>query len=133
MSGYSEKSLKEKLGLKSGYSVVFLYAPLSYIVSLGEIDDLEIFPTLKRGHDVVQLFVKQKERLIEELPEIMKSIKPSGCIWVSWPKKSSKVTTDITENTIREICLPLGLVDVKVAAIDETWSGLKLVVGLKNR
>ena len=63
----------------------------------------------------------------------MKTIKPSGCIWVSWPNKSSIVTTDITENIIREICLPLGLVDVKVAAIDETWSGLKLVVRLKNR
>ena len=133
MSGYSKKSLRDKLGITRGYSVVFLYAPFSFIISLGEIDDIQIFPVLKNNHDFVHLFVKQKERLIEELPEIMKSIKPSGCIWVSWPKKSSKVITDITENTIREICLPLGLVDVKVAAIDETWSGLKLVVRVENR
>ncbi len=133
MLGYSEKSLRDKLGLRSGFSTVFLYAPLSYIVFLGEIDDIEIFPTLKSGHDFVHFFVREKERLVEELPQIIKAIKPEGTIWVSWPKKSSKVTTDITEDTIREVCLPLGLVDVKVAAIDEIWSGLRLVVRVKNR
>ncbi len=133
MSGYSEKSLREKLGLKSGHSAVFLYAPLSYIVSLGEIDDVEVFPTLKSGHDFVHIFVKQKERLSEELPQIMKAIKSTGSIWISWPKKASKIATNITEDTIREVCLPLGLVDIKVAAIDEIWSGLKLVVRVENR
>ena len=133
MAGYSEKTLRDKLGLKTGFSAVFLYAPLSYIVSLGEIDDIEIFPILKKDHDFVHIFVKERKILEEELPRIAKAIKQNGTIWVSWPKKASKVRTDITEDTIREVCHPMGLVDVKVAAVDNTWSALKLVIRLKDR
>ena len=128
MSGYSGKSLRDKLGIKSGYSAVFLFAPPSYIEELGEIDDIEIHPVLRGGHDFVHIFFKEKSALIQMLPQLFKAIKPNGSIWISWPKKTSRVKTDITENTIREVCLPLGLVDVKVAAIDDVWSGLKLVV-----
>jgi hypothetical protein len=78
--------------------------------------------------DFVHFFCTRKSELSGQLPKLMKGIKPDGMIWVSWPKKSSGVQTDVTEGTIRKVCLPMGLVDVKVCAVDETWSGLKLVV-----
>lgn len=80
------------------------------------------------GVDYVHCFVTQKPRLAALLPGLMNKMARDGMIWISWPKKSSKVQTDITEDTIREVALPLGLVDVKVCAVDETWSGLKLVI-----
>lgn len=133
MSGYSEKSLRDKLGLKSGSSAVFLYAPLSYIESLGEIDDIEIYPILRQNHDFIHLFVKDKKAFKEILPQIKKAMKENGSIWVSWPKKTSKVETDMTEDVIREVGFSVGLVDIKVAAVDETWSALKLVIRKENR
>lgn len=133
MPGYSGKTLREKLGLKANSSAVFLYAPFSYIEELGDTDDVQIYPVLKNNHDFVHLFVKEKKLLTEMLPVIRRAIRDNGCVWVSWPKKSSGVLTDVTENAIRDMCLPLGLVDVKVAAIDAIWSGLKLVIRVKNR
>ena len=133
MSGYSEKSLRDKLGLKSGSSAVFLYAPFSYIESLGEIDDIEIYPILRQNHDFIHLFVKDKKAFKEILPQIKKAMKENGSIWVSWPKKTSKVETDMTEDVIREVGFSVGLVDIKVAAVDETWSALKLVIRKENR
>lgn len=133
MVGYSEKSLRDKLGLKHGSSAVFLYALVSYIEALGELDDIEIYPTVRQDHDFVHLFVKDKKVFEELLPQVKNAIKDNGSIWISWPKKTSKVETDMTENTIRDICLPMGLVDVKVAAIDDMWSGLKLVIRKEHR
>ncbi len=125
--------MRDKLGLKHGSSAVFLYAPLSYIEALGELDDIEIYPTVRQDHDFVHLFVKDKKVFEELLPQVKNAIKDNGSIWISWPKKTSKVETDMTENTIRDICLPMGLVDVKVAAIDDMWSGLKLVIRKEHR
>lgn len=133
MPVYSGKSLRAKLGLKQGSSAVFLFAPLSYIEALGDIDDVRVFPLLTQEHDLVHLFVRERKMLKALLGEARPSIKQAGAIWVSWPKKTSKVPTDITEDVIREVALPLGLVDVKVAAVDNVWSGLKLVIRLKNR
>lgn len=133
MTGYSAKSLRDKLGIKSGFSVVLINTPLYYIHDIGELDDVMLYPTPKSNHDFIHLFVKERKELEKFLPQLQKSLKPAGSIWVSWPKKASKVPTDITEDTIREVCLPKGLVDVKVAAIDETWSGLKLVIRKENR
>ena len=133
MSGYSGKSLRDKLGIKSGFSVVFLYAPLSYIIELGDIDDVEIFPMVKKDHDFIHIFIKERSIFEAEIKKLMLSLKPNGMIWVSWPKVSSGVKTDMNENVIRDICLPSGLVDIKVAAIDEVWSGLKLVIRLTER
>lgn len=133
MSGYSKKSLRDKLGIKSGYSVVLMNTPLSYIVEIGDLSDVELYPTPKKDHDFVHIFVKEKDELKEYLHALLRAIKPTGIIWVSWPKGSSGVKTDVNENLIREIALPLGLVDVKVAAIDGVWSGLKLVVRIENR
>ncbi len=78
--------------------------------------------------DIIHLFATQRARLAEALRGTLKKMKSNAAIWVSWPKKASKVQTDITEDTIREIALPMGLVDIKVCAVDETWSGLKLVI-----
>lgn len=140
MVGYSSKSLRDKLGIKTGFSAVFLYAPLSYIVELGDMDDVEIFPMVRNDHDFIHIFVKEKELLVSEIKKLMMGIKPTGMIWISWPRSTrsarsgqAPVVTDINENIIREVCLPLGLVDVKVAAIDDIWSGLKFVTPLKNR
>ena len=83
--------------------------------------------------DLWHIFSRSRTELSRLLPTAMKQIRPAGMIWVSWPKKSSGVKTDLTEDVIREIALPLGLVDVKVCAIDDTWSGLKLVIRVKNR
>jgi hypothetical protein len=83
--------------------------------------------------DIVHIFSAERARLAAALRATLKRIKPDGTIWVSWPKKSSKVPTDITEDTIREVALPMGLVDIKVCAVDEVWSGLKLVVRKENR
>ena len=128
VSGYSVKSLRDKLGIKSGYSAVLINTPFSYLKDFGDLSDVEVYVTPKKDHDFIHLFVKEKEQLKELLPSLQKALKSTGMIWVSWPKKSSKVQSDISEDTIREICLPLGLVDIKVAAVDEIWSGLKLVI-----
>jgi hypothetical protein len=84
--------------------------------------------TISRQTDIVHLFSDRKARLKAEIGTLRKSIKSDGAIWVSWPKKASKVPTDVTEDTIRELALPLGLVDVKVCAVSDVWSGLKLVI-----
>lgn len=83
--------------------------------------------------DIVHMFCTQKSQLIQALRTCLGQLKPNGAIWVSWPKKASKVATDISEDTIRAIALPMGLVDIKVCAIDEVWSGLKLVIRKENR
>ncbi len=133
MAGYSQTSLLKKLGIKPGFRVVFLYPPPSFLGELGELPDgVQITTTRSSQIDFIHLFVTQRSRLISQLQSLMTKIRPDGMIWVSWPKKASKVSTDITEDVIREIALPLGLVDIKVCAIDEVWSGLKLVIR-KNR
>ncbi len=90
--------------------------------------NVTISRNIAKGIDIWHLFTKSAAELKAQLPKLMKAIHPDGMIWVSWPKKSSGVATDVTEDTIRAVALPLGLVDVKVCAVDETWSGLKLVI-----
>lgn len=140
MAGYSGKSLRDKLGIKPGYSVVLINTPLSYITEIGDLSDVEVYATPKKDHDVIHVFVRQKAELERFLPDFLNKLKRNGMIWVSWPRSTrsarsgqAPVVTDMNENIIREVCLPLGLVDVKVAAIDETWSGLKLMIRRENR
>ena len=83
--------------------------------------------------DIVHLFATERLRLASALRSTLRLMKPDAAIWVSWPKKAAKVRTDITEDTIRQVALPMGLVDIKVCAVDETWSGLKLVIRKENR
>jgi hypothetical protein len=128
-TGYSGTPLAKKLSLRDGMRVWFDAMPEHVI---DEIDEyaLELFfvPDPAQGIDAAHIFVTERAVLEARLASLRHQIAPDGQIWVSWPKKTAKVPTDITEDTIREVCLPLGLVDTKVCAIDETWSGLKLVI-----
>src|SRR2546421_5878941 len=134
MAGYSAKPLFEKLGLKTGQKAFICNAPTTYQAELKPLQSsIDLKARLKGPLDFVHFFVASKGELEEHLPRLKQELDHSGCIWISWPKKSSGVTTDLTENVVRDIALACGLVDVKVCAVDETWSGLKLVYRLKDR
>ena len=108
--------------------------PPSYRDSLLPLPAGVVFARTMDGRvDVVQLFVRERRRLVDGLVGICPKLRPDAAIWVSWPKRASKVPTDITEDTVREVALPMGLVDIKVCAVDGIWSGLKLVVRKENR
>ena len=128
-TGYSETPLPKKLGIKEGGHSAILNAPPGYAKSLGVNAASELKPDL----DFIQFFTKSRAELEKQLPRLRKAIEPDGMIWISWPKKSSKIATDLTEDIIRDTALALKLVDVKVCAVDETWSGLKLVIPVKDR
>jgi hypothetical protein len=128
MAGYSATPLARKLGIKPGFRIAAVDAPSDYRKLLSPLpEDVEIAARVSRSTNLVHLFVTSKTRLEKALLSYLKNA-PDAVIWVSWPKKSSKVDTDITEDTIRAVALPMGLVDIKVCAVDETWSGLKLVL-----
>jgi hypothetical protein len=134
MAGYSGTPLAKKLGIKDGTRYRVSGAPASFQ------ELLEPWPTgavevdrVDARTDIIHIFEKSRAGLSKALAAVLKKMRPDAAIWVSWPKKSSKVATDITEDTIREIALPMGLVDIKVCAVDEVWSGLKLVVRKENR
>jgi hypothetical protein len=134
MAGYSGTPLAKKLGIKAGYKIFLAGAPDHYPKLVAPLPDGVRFVARVGGDtDIVHLFAIRKTLLTKSLRAALAKLKPDGAIWVSWPKKSSKQPTDITEDTIREIALPLGLVDIKVCAVDETWSGLKLVIRKENR
>ena len=120
MAGYSGTPLPKKLGMLPGTRVYFDGGML-------DAPDIERAARLGKDVDIVHLFTKSAAELSKKLAGYRKRLRDDATVWVSWPKKSSKVPTDITEDVIREICLPMGWVDVKVCAVDEVWSGLKLV------
>lgn len=128
-SGYSGTPLAKKLGLRDGLKVWFHAMPDSVQEEIGDYAlDLHFVADPADGIDAAHVFVTERAELESLLAQLRHQIAKDGHIWVSWPKKAAKVETDITEDTIRDICLPLGLVDTKVCAVDETWSGLKLVI-----
>jgi len=128
MAGYSGTPLAQKLGIKPGTKLLTVAAPGHYDELLAPLpDDVKRVRKLDDA-DVAHIFVTARARLDQELRAAISRMKQDAAIWISWPKKSSKVETDITEDTVREVALPLGLVDIKVCAVDETWSGLKLVI-----
>ena len=109
-------------------------APANYQQLLGPLpNNVQLSPRLRRPIDLVHIFSIARAHLVAELRRAVDEIEQDGAIWVSWPKKASGMRTDITEDVIREVAFPLGLVDVKVCAVDETWSGLKLVIRKANR
>ena len=129
MPGYSGTPLAKKLGIKEAFRVKTKNAPEDYLDILEPIpDDVTFSTTQRKDVDVWHLFTTKKIELRKQLEIAKKQIKQDGMIWVSWPKKSSGMASEITEDTIREVCLPMGLVDIKVCAVDDTWSGLKLVI-----
>ena len=134
VSGYSGKGLGQKLGIKPWTRIKTRNAPPNYEQLLGGLpNNVMLSSRLRRPVDMVHLFSIARPHLVAELRAALEEIEQDGAVWVSWPKKSSGVRTDITEDVIREVALPLGLVDVKVCAVDETWSGLKLVIRKANR
>jgi hypothetical protein len=130
MAGYSGTPLWKKLGYKVGVSAYVEGEPSNYISLLTLPADVVVnwLPRAKSDMEFVHLFATSASQLKSKLESVRKRIVPGGVIWISWPKKSSGVTSDITEDTIRDLALPMGLVDVKVCAVDEVWSGLKLVI-----
>ncbi|MBK9317360.1 MAG: DUF3052 family protein [Acidobacteria bacterium] len=134
MAGYSGTSLSKKLGIKEHFRMCVNNEPKEYLELLTPLPS-NVIITTKASVDlnIWHFFTKSSEELRKRLPEMMRQIRKDGMIWVSWPKKSSKVKTDVTEDVIRSIALPLGLVDVKVCAIDDIWSGLKLVIRKEKR
>jgi hypothetical protein len=130
-AGYSGTPLPKKLGIKAGSCISFPGAPESFLETLGELP--EGVEAADAALDVVVFFVRSEAELRDGFERWSKAITPAGMLWIGWPKKASGVRTDLTENVVREIALELGMVDVKVAAIDATWSGLKLVYRLRDR
>ncbi len=134
MAGYSGTPLANKLGLKAGSALALVGAPEDYASLIAPAPDgLRIGGRVASTTDIVHIFSTRRPELERFLLSCRSKLKPEAAIWVSWPKKSSRVRTDITEDGIREVALPMGLVDVKVCAVDETWSGLKLVIRRVNR
>jgi hypothetical protein len=128
MAGYSGTPLAKKLGIKPGTKLFTVAAPGHYDELLAPLPDGVKRVRKLDDAEVAHFFVTARARLDKELRAAMPKMQQDAAIWISWPKKSSKVETDITEDTVREVALPLGLVDIKVCAVDEVWSGLKLVI-----
>src|SRR5439155_5196002 len=133
MAGYSGTPLPQKLGIKPGTTVIVINEPPNYRKLLGKLDRVIFSNRISTNSDFVHLFTKRRSEFESRLSILREKIADNGTIWVSWPKKSAKVPTDITEDVVREIALPLGLVDIKVCAVDETWSGLKLMIRREKR
>ena len=132
--GYSGTPLVKKLGLKSSFRVKTRNAPDNYADLLVPLpQDVTISTRLRHSVDLWHLFTRSRRELRIQLTHCLEQIRQNGMIWVSWPKKSSGLASEVTEDVVRELALPLGLVDVKVCAIDEVWSGLKLVIRKENR
>jgi hypothetical protein len=131
-AGYSGTPLVRKLGIKAGARITFFDAPPDFAKVLGDLPTGARLST--RGViDFALVFVTTKAKLVKRFDALIERLTPEGMIWVSWPKKSSGVATELTENVVREVGLLAGLVDVKVCAIDDTWSGLKFVRRLRDR
>lgn len=134
MAGYSGTPLSKKLGIKDRTKLHLRNAPDHYLRLVAPLPEgVKLMSRVTPETDLIHLFATKRTLLAKELASLLGKLKPDGAIWVSWPKRASKVVTDITEDTIREVALPLGLVDIKVCAVDDTWSGLKLVIRRENR
>ncbi|HKU17482.1 MAG TPA: hypothetical protein VJQ52_24020 [Steroidobacteraceae bacterium] len=128
MAGYSGTPLAKKLGIKPGSALFLVAAPGHYDELVCPLpDDVRRVRKIDDA-DIAHFFETSRARLEKDLRAAVPKMRPDAAIWISWPKKAAKVATDITEDTVREVALPLGLVDIKVCAVDETWSGLKLVI-----
>jgi hypothetical protein len=135
MAGYSKTPLATKLGIKKGHRIAVINGPPGFTQSLGPLPDGAILREDGRASafDVVIFFTHSRAELVERFPALARRLCPAGGLWISWPKKTSGVATDLTEDRVREIGLTGGLVDNKVCAVDETWSGLRFVFRLKDR
>lgn len=134
MAGYSGTPLVRKLGIRAGERVSTINAPEDYATLVGDLPEGASYAArISDGARFVHLFVTKRAVMEKQLKLLRAKLADSGTLWVSWPKKAAGVPTDVTEDVIREVALPLGFVDVKVCAVDDTWSGLKLMVRRANR
>jgi hypothetical protein len=134
MAGYSGTPLATKLGIKEGHRVAFPSAPDGFRELLGELPaDVTVRSRASGPLDVIVFFIKSRAELERRLPSLRRAMDPAAGLWIAWPKRTSGVETDMTEDVARELALANRLVDNKVAAIDETWSGLRLVIRLEDR
>jgi hypothetical protein len=131
MAGYSGTPLVQKLGIKPSARVALVDAPPGFALALP--DGAKLVDGKARDLDVIVWFVTARAAFAKKLATVSARMQPAGGLWIAWPKKASGMTTDMTENIVREVALPTGLVDNKVCAIDDIWSGLRLVVRLENR
>src|SRR5688500_2467272 len=132
-SGYSGTPLSKKLGIKEGFTISIFNQPEYYFDLFTDLPQINITRDKKLKKNFIHYFVSKQKELVKDINKLKEQIVQNGMIWISWPKKSSKVKTDITEDVIRNIALENGLVDVKVCAVDDVWSGLKLVIPVKDR
>ncbi len=133
-AGYSGTPLAKKLNIKAGFTIKLVNAPEYYFTLFDDLPaGLEITTGETVKKDFIHFFTKSKAEYLTLLPRLKAEMKPTGMVWVSWPKKSSKIASDITEDVIRNFAIEAGLVDIKVCAVDEIWSGLKLVIPVKDR
>jgi hypothetical protein len=134
MAGYSATPLAKKLGIKPGFKIRLINAPDYYFDLFTDLpSNVHVLKDKKPKKDLIHFFVKSLSEFENIIIDIANEIEQDGMIWVSWYKKSSRIATDVTEDKIRDTALALGLVDIKVCAVDENWSGLKLVIPLNNR
>lgn len=132
--GYSGTPLAKKLGIKEGFDIRTINAPENYSELLALMPDaVRISDALSASADLIHFFTNSRDELFIKLAECARLIKQDGSIWVSWYKKAAKLPTELTEDTIRDAAVAIGLVDVKVCAVDDNWSGLKLVIRKENR
>jgi DUF3052 family protein len=133
MAGYSGTPLVKKLGIKEGFSIAFVNAPKNFASELNLPPNVQAGGSSRAPLDFVLLFVKSEKELKQKFVHLAAKLKPNGMLWVAWPKKSSGVRTDLSFNDVQTIGLDAGLVDVKICAVDEVWSGLKFVIRVKDR
>ena len=134
MAGYSGTPLVQKIGIKPGHRVVLRNHPATFIKELGKLPEgVKRSDRLSGKANVVVYFTDRRAALEKDFSGLSSALEPDGMLWIGWPKKASGRATDLTEDVVRQIGLKRGLVDVKVCAIDETWSGLKFVIRLKDR
>src|SRR6185295_12754974 len=133
-AGYSKRSLVEKLGIKPNSDIAILNAPADFHSTLGPLPDGVVLRSkLSKPLPFIHAFFLDSKKLDLQFPTLKKSLEQTGALWISWPKKAAKIETDLTDNVVREIGLRHGLVDIKVCAVDEVWSGLKFVHRIKDR
>ena len=134
MAGYSGTPLPRKLGIKPGHRVLLLAAPDGFDETLGELPaDVKVGRAARGKADVIVSFHTERADLARRMPKLREAMDPAAGLWIAWPKKASKLPTDLTENVVRDLALENVLVDNKVAALDERWSGLRLVIRLRDR
>lgn len=134
-TGCSGTPLPKKLGIKAGQRIAFLDAPAAFAGALGPLPEGVGRPrtTLRGPLDLTVAFFAERRRYEQRLPRLIAALDPAGALWIAWPKRAARVDTDLTEDVVRELGLAAGVVDVKVCAIDATWSGLKLVIRVRDR